>query len=108
MTSSDFSEIERLKRVCKDCKEAFNRIERLVNDSKMIFYCADNASVEYTSLKLSHAEDADAVKVVRCKDCKYLIEDYYTDGNVPYWICKEWDSGTDYDGYCYLGERKDG
>ena len=45
--------------------------------------------------------------VVRCKDCKYMTEHYDTDGNVPYWTCSEWDSGTDYDGYCHYGERRE-
>ena len=47
-------------------------------------------------------------ELVRCKDCKYMTEHYDTDGNVPYWTCSEWDSGTDYDGYCHYGELKDG
>ena len=44
--------------------------------------------------------------IVRCNDCKYVTEHYDTDGNVPYWTCSEWDSGTDYDGYCHYGERR--
>lgn len=51
---------------------------------------------------------ADVEKVVRCGQCKHCEEHYDTDGNAPYWTCKEWDSGTDYDGYCHYGERKDG
>lgn len=50
---------------------------------------------------------ADVEKVVRCGQCKHCVEHYDTDGNAPYWTCKEWDSGTDYDGYCHYGERKD-
>ena len=49
---------------------------------------------------------ADVVPVVRCGECKHCVEHYDTDGNVPYWVCKEWDSGTDYDGYCHYGEKK--
>lgn len=45
--------------------------------------------------------------VVRCKDCKYMTEHYDTDGNAPYWTCSEWDAGTDYDGYCHYGERRE-
>lgn len=45
-------------------------------------------------------------RVVRCKNCKYMTEHYDTDGNVPYWTCSEWDSGTDYDGFCHLAERR--
>ena len=48
----------------------------------------------------------DAVPVVRCRDCRYMTEHYDTDGNAPYWTCSEWDSGTDYDGYCHYGERR--
>lgn len=51
---------------------------------------------------------ADVVEVVRCRECKYCVEHYDTDGNAPYWVCKEWDGGTDYDGYCHYAERKDG
>lgn len=36
-----------------------------------------------------------------------MIEHYDTDGNAPYWICSDWDSGTDYEGYCYYGERRE-
>lgn len=49
----------------------------------------------------------DAVPVVRCKNCKYSTEHYDTDGNVSWWGCSEWDSGTDADGFCYLERRRD-
>lgn len=45
-------------------------------------------------------------EIVRCQDCIWSVEHYDTDGNVPYWVCKNWDSGTDADGYCYEGERR--
>ena len=45
--------------------------------------------------------------IVRCKDCKYMTEHYDIDGNVPYWTCSEWDSGTDADGFCHHGERSE-
>lgn len=45
--------------------------------------------------------------IIRCKDCKYSIEDKYSDGNIPDWICKEWESGTRADGFCHMGEKKD-
>ena len=44
--------------------------------------------------------------VVYCKDCRYCTEHYDRDG-YPYWMCKEWDGGTDADGYCHCGERKE-
>ena len=45
-------------------------------------------------------------EIIRCRDCKYMTEHYDTDGNVPYWSCSEWDSGTDYDGFCHYAERR--
>ena len=53
---------------------------------------------------------ADAVPVVRCKDCKYRdtincgmqFYGYDDDGH----LCKS-DDWTQDDGYCYWGERKD-
>lgn len=45
-------------------------------------------------------------EIVRCKDCKYMTGHYDTDGNAPYWTCSEWDSGTDYDGFCHYAERR--
>lgn len=45
------------------------------------------------------------VQIVRCKDCKWCSEHYDTDGNAPYWICRNWDGGTDADGFCYEAER---
>lgn len=55
-----------------------------------------------TILKLPSAEP----EIIRCKDCKWCVEHYDTDGNVPYWICKNWDGGTDADGFCYEAERR--
>ena len=55
---------------------------------------------------IAEAPAADVVEVVRCGQCKHCVEHYDTDGNAPYWTCKEWDSGTDYDGYCHYGECK--
>lgn len=43
-------------------------------------------------------------EIVRCKDCKW-VEHYGTDGNASYW-CKNWDGGTDADGFCYEVERR--
>lgn len=47
-------------------------------------------------------------EIIRCKDCKWRVEHYDTDGNAPYWICKNWYGGTDADGFCYEGERREG
>lgn len=49
----------------------------------------------------------DYVKVLRCKDCKWSVEYYDFDGNVPYWVCKNWDGDTDADGFCHEAELKE-
>ena len=59
-----------------------------------------------TLTQIHYCPAADVVEVVRCGQCKHCVEHYDTDGNAPYWTCQEWDSGTDYDGYCYYGEQK--
>ena len=46
-------------------------------------------------------------ELVRCKDCRYCTEYYDRDG-YPYWMCDEWDGGTDANGFCHCGERKGG
>ena len=57
-----------------------------------------------TRIKLHElAEIAD--KFVWCNNCRHCSEYYDRDG-YPYWVCDEWDSGTDADGFCYHGERK--
>lgn len=44
--------------------------------------------------------------LVRCKDCRHCTEYFDRDG-YPYWECAEWDGGTDADGFCHYGERKE-
>lgn len=56
---------------------------------------------------LKEAPTIDALEVVRCKDCKYMTEHDFADGNIAYWTCSVWDSGTNYDGYCHYGERRE-
>ena len=42
---------------------------------------------------LKEMEKLEPVQIVRCKDCKWCSEHYDTDGNAPYWICRNWDVG---------------
>ena len=44
-------------------------------------------------------------EIIKCKDCKYMTEHYDTNG-IVYWTCHEWDSETDYDGFCHYAERR--
>lgn len=66
-------------------------------------------NVEYTSGR---------VNVVRCRDCKhYEVKDCWADfDGVPILVasdvptCHKWSGGcvTNSNGYCYLGERREG
>ena len=51
-----------------------------------------------------------AVPVVRCKDCKYIVEDYHNSQYIcDLWhcrVCGSWDSVKESD-FCSYGERKD-
>lgn len=79
----------------------------LPNDERMAdAVIAHNEGIlEYqTALSLLPSEQPE---IIRCKDCKYMTEHNDTDGNAPYWICSEWDSGTDYDGFCHYAERRE-
>lgn len=67
----------------------------------------DSYNKAYTNaIKLLDEQPTVELEIIRCKDCKYMTEHYDTDGNVPYWICSEWDSATDYDGFCHYAERR--
>lgn len=52
------------------------------------------------------AIEALLVDIVKCKDCYHCTEYYDKDG-YPYWICDEWDGGTDADGFCHYGKRRE-
>lgn len=57
---------------------------------------------------LSALPSADAVEVVRCKDCKYFDSGTDEDGK-PFFKCLGWVyGGTSEDDFCSHGERKDG
>lgn len=63
------------------------------------------------------APAVDAEHIVRCKDCKYFECDHFEKINgfpipivVAHEICTKWSAGckTLSEGYCFIGERKDG
>lgn len=75
---------------------------------KELFACADigNDECDITYM-LENLPSADAVVVVRCKDCKYSHMTY--DGRCKY--CDKWEEDgealyLDGDFYCAYGERK--
>ena len=50
-------------------------------------------------------QDADVIPVVRCRECKlHTSSAFYPDKL----FCQEHGRYVDPDGYCYLGERKEG
>lgn len=55
---------------------------------------------------LNSVPSADAVEVVRCKDCKHLKTMCEDEGTCYYW-CKHWNNATDDWGHCYYGERRE-
>lgn len=69
-----------------------------------VFTQAD--ALGHTPKQIVEALPSAQSEIIRCKDCKYMTEHYDTDGNVPYWTCSEWDSGTDYDGFCFMAKRR--
>ena len=72
-------------------------------------YCTHFAQFATLLRKDGRYDDCPLVKIdlVTCGECKYMSVHYDTDGNLPFLVCLEWDSGTDIDGYCYLGERRE-
>ena len=59
----------------------------------------------YATLILREAPTIDAVPVVRCRECKkHGLSVFYPDRL----FCLEHRRYVDPDGYCYLGERKEG
>lgn len=73
---------------------------------KITYDCKLMYSNDYPDFESQYA-NCPLVEIIWCKDCKYMTEHYDTDGNVPYWTCSEWDSGTDYDGFCHYAERRE-
>ena len=74
----------------------------------------ENPQLPHTYAKLYRTEycplekpqPIDMVEVVRCENCKWCEAHYDTDGNAPYWICRNWVGVTDADGFCHEAERK--
>ena len=55
--------------------------------------------------EVDDAPTVDAVKVVRCADCKYMDDSFHVggfDGMCKYWNCHS----TDYSWFCSNGERR--
>ena len=48
-------------------------------------------------------------ELIRCKDCKYFIEQYVNPNGRTYnaHLCDAWVKNTDRDGFCHRAERKE-
>ena len=60
------------------------------------------------TIQIKAVPSADAVEVVRCKDCKYY---YYADNRIPSergWACANDGCYSSQNDYCSWGERIDG
>ena len=84
----------------KDFKEWAKRV-REINPNAVVIPCD------------AEVVPADAVEVVRCKDCKYFELDHFDRINgIPlitaHEVCTKWSGGskTSKDGFCFMGERR--
>ena len=98
--------IQRLKQIKTDTESFANTYKSEENHK-------DAAALDMAIEALQFVEHFDLLKeyqslqeVVQCKDCRYCTEYYDRDG-YPYWECTEWDGGTDADGFCHYGERRE-
>ena len=63
----------------------------------------------YATLILREAPTVDAVKVVRCRDCKHLVLTAEGEHNPCDCVCDYWmTDGLNDNDFCSHGERKDG
>lgn len=85
---------------CYECKWLDRSVVLTSNPPK--YRCTLGFGTHYAD----HECEYDFMPIVRCKDCHHCSEHYDRDG-YPYWICDEWDSGTDADGFCHYGERRE-
>ena len=100
LEASAFATIEKLKRTLLEKMDENKKAEWL----RWTAILGERIAFKYS---VFDAPTADVVEVVRCKDCKWSVEHYDTDGNVPYWVCKNWYDETDANGFCYDAERRD-
>ena len=77
-----------------------------INQSK--YNDGEIAAYDTALSELKKIPSADAVEVVRCKDCTYY---YYADNRIPSergWVCANDGCYVSQNDYCSWGERKDG
>ena len=85
-------------------REALLSFEKM--DAELCATCGEHHTAEDVIMMIKTAPTVDAVEVVRCRDCFY-----YTPVNDKIGKCVFLIGEHQYvvpDGYCYLGERKEG
>ena len=65
--------------------------------------------IERAESEIECAPIVDAVPVIRCKDCRFLREQYLciNGNNFPAHWCKQWAGIVPESGFCHLAERKE-
>lgn len=85
-------------------------IEREEINKAMKEVCDDPSCPMYVAAEIAQIIDcapaADVAPVVRCKDCKYLVNATVNDNG--FLICEISDMEITPDDFCSYGERKDG
>ena len=82
-----------------------NRAIEIVRDQRIAHPNAYHLT-NYATLILQEAPTVDAVEVVRCRDCLYYTPVDDNTGKCAFLIGEH--QYVVPDGYCYLGERKEG
>ena len=82
-----------------------NRAMEIVRDQRIAHPNAYHLT-NYATLILQEAPTVDAVEVVRCRDCLYYTPVDDNTGKCAFLIGEH--QYVVPDGYCYLGERKEG
>ena len=75
-----------------------------IEKGKLIDALYGNDCITFQGLKMIH--ELPVIEVVLCKDCRWIRERTFGNGFVtPF--CDNFDTATDEDGFCHLGERKE-
>jgi hypothetical protein len=87
-------------------KERRCQAMRLIDADKMNLLLGISDRDIYAKRMLDHMDTVDAVPVVRCKDCKYLVNATVNDNG--FLICDINDMEIAPDDFCSYGEPKEG
>ena len=102
--AQSIADLTSLREVLEDC-DTVDAVSRGVHDQ--VRWERDVAIEQLESYGISLGENADAVKVVRCKDCKwYQIRQW--DNGTPKYDCRKTHALLDVkqDDFCSYGERR--